>query len=66
METPPRVSNSPTPAASKKLHARIKRQMESEMDVEVKSEISRMGDEVLVHAAAMKPLVDDYDDDDLD
>ncbi|KAL7683270.1 hypothetical protein Plhal304r1_c042g0120681 [Plasmopara halstedii] len=66
METPPRGIKSPIPASSKQLHARIKHQMESEMDVEVNPEIERMGDEVPVHAAAIKPVVDDFDDDDLD
>lgn len=66
METPPRARNA-TPGASqsKQLHARLKRQMESEMDVEGNPEMERMGDEVPVHAAAIKPLADDYDDDDL-
>ncbi|KAG6965195.1 hypothetical protein JG688_00007337 [Phytophthora aleatoria] len=66
METPPRARKSPTPASSKKLHARLKRQMEGDMDVEGNPEMERMGDEVPVHASAIKPLVDDYDDDDLD
>ncbi|KAF1784951.1 hypothetical protein GQ600_12762 [Phytophthora cactorum] len=57
MEMPPRARKSPTPASSKKLHARLKRQMEGDMDVEGNPEMERMGDE---------PLVDDYDDDDLD
>lgn len=65
METPPRGRKPPTPAAAKQLHARLKRQMENEMDVEGNPEMERMGDEVPVHAAAIKPLADDYDDDDL-
>ena len=64
METPPKEKNAES-AQSKQLHARLKRQMESEMDVEETSAMERMGDEVPVHAAAMKPLADDYDDDDL-
>ncbi|KAH7468458.1 hypothetical protein PRIC1_010439 [Phytophthora ramorum] len=64
METPPRGRKAQTPA-SKQLHARLKRQMESEMDVEGNPELERMGDEVPVHAAAIKQLADDYDDEDL-
>ncbi|CAI5728231.1 hypothetical protein KXD40_007247 [Peronospora effusa] len=66
METPPKESRMPSSLQSKQLHARLKRQMESEMDVEGNPEMERMSDEVPVHAGAMKPLVDDYDDDDLD
>lgn len=40
--------------------------MDSDMNTEVNPEIERMGDEMPVHAAAIKPLVDDFDDDDLD
>ncbi|ETM98724.1 hypothetical protein PPTG_24556 [Phytophthora nicotianae INRA-310] len=47
METPPRGRKAPTPASSKKLHARLKRQMEGEMDVEGNPEMERMGDENL-------------------
>ncbi|RLN93300.1 hypothetical protein BBJ28_00007914 [Nothophytophthora sp. Chile5] len=68
METPPR-ERPPTPSAaqSKQLHARLKMQMESEMDVEAGNpEMERMGDEVPVHSAAMKPLADDFDDEDLE
>ncbi|KAE9034662.1 hypothetical protein PR003_g8279 [Phytophthora rubi] len=65
METPPRGRKPQTPAAAKQVHARLKRQMESEMDVEGNPEMERMGDEAPVHAAAIKPLADDYDDDDL-
>ncbi|KAE9328709.1 hypothetical protein PF008_g16107 [Phytophthora fragariae] len=65
METPPRGRKPQTPAAVKQVHARLKRQMESEMDVEGNPEMERMGDEAPVHAAAIKPLADDYDDDDL-
>ncbi|CAH0480157.1 unnamed protein product [Peronospora belbahrii] len=68
METPPRGQNAllPGPSQSKQLHARLKRQMESEMEVEGNPEMVRMGEDVPVHTAAMKPLADDYDDDDLD
>ncbi|OWZ20386.1 hypothetical protein PHMEG_0005198 [Phytophthora megakarya] len=65
METPPRTRKTPTPASSKKLHAILKRQMEGDMDVEGNPEMERLGDEVPVHAAAIKSLTDDYDDDDL-
>ena len=64
METPPKEKTVES-SQSKQLHARLKRQMESEMDVEENPEMERMGDEVPVHAAAIKSLVDDYDDDDL-
>ncbi|RLN86413.1 hypothetical protein BBJ28_00023981, partial [Nothophytophthora sp. Chile5] len=54
-------------AQSKQLHARLKMQMESEMDVEAGNpEMERMGDEVPVHSATMKPLADDFDDEDLE
>ncbi|KAK1946431.1 hypothetical protein P3T76_001984 [Phytophthora citrophthora] len=66
METPPKGRKPPTPASAKKLHARLKRQMESDMEVEGNPEMERLGDEVPVHGNAIKPLVDDYDDDDLD
>jgi len=66
METPPRGKKEPTPTQSKQLHARLKRQMEGEMDVEGNPEMERLGDEVPVHANAIKPLADDFDDDELD
>ncbi|KAG7376833.1 hypothetical protein PHYPSEUDO_012678 [Phytophthora pseudosyringae] len=66
METPPKGRKPPTSASSKQMHARIKRQMEGDMDVEGNPEMERMGEEAPVHAAAIKPLVDDYDDEDLD
>uniref|UniRef100_A0AAV1TET5 Uncharacterized protein n=1 Tax=Peronospora matthiolae TaxID=2874970 RepID=A0AAV1TET5_9STRA len=64
METPPK-EKAVESSQSKQLHARLKRQMESEMDVEGNPEMERMGDEVPVHAAAIKALADDFDDDDL-
>ncbi|KAI9918524.1 hypothetical protein PsorP6_011624 [Peronosclerospora sorghi] len=66
METPPKVRNAPTLESSNQLHARLKRQMQNEMDVKGNPEMERMGDEEMVHAGAIMTLVDDYDDDDLE
>lgn len=70
METPPRRESgyipSPGGAASmKQVHARLKMQMESEMELD-NPEMERMGDEAPVHTSALKPVVDDFDDEDLD
>lgn len=65
METPPREPKAATVQA-KSLHARLKMQMESEMEVEdMGPEMERM-DENPVHKGVLKPLADDFDDEDLD
>lgn len=66
METPPREKKSVT-MSSKQLHARMKMQMERDMDVEASNpEMERMGEEAPVHTAEVKKLDDDFDDQDLD
>lgn len=67
METPPRDRKAGA-MHPKQLHARLKMQMDSEMDVEGggNPEMERMGDEAPVHSAAIKRLDDDFDDQDLD
>lgn len=67
METPPRDKKLGSMAPPKQLHARLKMQMESEMDIESRNpEMERMSDEAPVHMAAFKRLDDDFDDQDLD
>lgn len=69
METPP-LEKKGTALHPKQLHARLKMQMESEMEVEdagsSNPEMERMGDEVPVHSNALKRLDDDFDDEDLE
>ncbi|GLD98071.1 hypothetical protein PINS_up006768 [Pythium insidiosum] len=70
METPPRDKKA-TALHARHLQARLKTQLESEMDVELQHplqqhpEMERM-DDALVHSTALKPVEDDLDDDDLD
>jgi hypothetical protein len=65
METPPREKHSST-VAPRQLHARLKMQMENEMEIEDSNpELERM-DEVPVHTGVLKPIADDFDDDDLE
>lgn len=70
METPPRdlrgfAASGASASSMRQVQARLKMQMQSEMEMDA-PEMERMGDEVPVHAAALKPLADDFDDDDLD
>jgi hypothetical protein len=65
MDTPPREKK-PSSMHPRQLHARLKMQMESEMDVEMSHPAAERMDETLVHTNAVKPLADDFDDDDLD
>ncbi|TMW67733.1 hypothetical protein Poli38472_007405 [Pythium oligandrum] len=66
MDTPPRDKRMPSAAPPKQLQARLKMQMESEMDVELAHpEMERM-EEGLVHTTLLKPVDDDLDDEDLE
>lgn len=66
METPPRrPTPAPHGASAASLQARLKMQMERDMDMDA-PEMERVGGEAPVHAAALKPLADDFDDDDLE
>ncbi|KAJ0408657.1 hypothetical protein ATCC90586_006358 [Pythium insidiosum] len=70
METPPRDKKA-TALHARHLQARLKTEMEREMDVDLQHpsqqhpEMERM-DDVLVHSGALKPVDDDLDDEDLD
>ncbi|DAZ98984.1 TPA: hypothetical protein N0F65_011239 [Lagenidium giganteum] len=66
METPPRDWRGSSALPPKQLHARLKMQMEREMDVEDGvPELERM-DEMPVHTDVVKAIADDFDDEDLD
>jgi hypothetical protein len=68
METPPREPRGGAGASAssmRQVQARLKMQMQSEMEVDA-PEMERMGDEAPVHTSALRPLADDFDDDDLD